>query len=172
MIRRGLANAAQFSAVAVLSILATVVDIQPATPLSGSFNFPNLVYCLICAWIIRSPRNAPALVVAALFLLLEVIYGLPPGLWTALMLVATELLRSVSPRLGSYSFVAEWAFVCLLFSLALLLYQLALLLTFAQAMTTVAMTKYIVSTALCYPLAAAIASLVVRRGRASDPSPG
>ena len=149
-----------------------MVDIQPATFLSGSFSFPNLVYCLVCAWIVRSPQWAPAPVVAVVFFSLEVIYGLPPGLWTALMLVATELLRAGTPQLGRYTFVVEWAMVSLLFTLALLLYQLALLLTFAQAMTTGAMGRYLVATALCYPLAAGIASLVTRRGRADDAASG
>ena len=167
MVRRGLRLIARHTMLIVLAILFTAVDLQPATLHAVNFSFPNLVYCLFCAWILHTSKGASFFVILITFAVLETVYGLPPGLWTALMLVATEIVRTSGPRLTTIHFAAEWALVSGLFAAALVLFQLVLLLTFSQAMTPFSIISYLVSTTLSYPVIAALTAIVYRVGRES-----
>ncbi len=168
MVRRGLKFIARNTLLTVLAILFTALDIQPATLYAVNFSFPNLVYCLFCAWILHTSKGPSLAMVLVTFCVLEIVYGLPPGLWTALMLVATEIVRAKGPRLAAFHFIAEWALVAGLFAAALLLFQLVLLLTFSQAMTTFAISSYLVTTTISYPIIVALTAIMFRIGKGSE----
>lgn len=85
--------------------------ILPLGALAGRFPGPDLVMCLACAWVIRRPDLLPALVIAGAVLLEDMVLMRPPGLWAALMILGTEVLRTRSAFSRELSFLAEWAMV-------------------------------------------------------------
>lgn len=55
---------------------------------------PDILFCIIAAWMIRRPDYLPWPIVAGSVLLTDFLFLQPPGLWTLLVLIATEILRS------------------------------------------------------------------------------
>ena len=75
---------------------------------------PDLLVAFAFAWSLRRPEYVPILMLAALFLLSDLLLQRPPGLWALLMLLACENLRGRSRSLRDSTFSAEWIAISLL----------------------------------------------------------
>src|SRR6056297_633829 len=67
------------------------LDLQP-----GRFPGPDVLLLLAIAWVLRRPDFVPVLLVAAVFLLADILFMRPLGLWTALVVLGMEFLRARS----------------------------------------------------------------------------
>ncbi len=72
---------------------------------------PDLLLLLTLAWVARRPSFAPALVIAAIFLLADLLFQRPPGLWAGLVLILSEILRSRARTFRTLPFWIEWSTV-------------------------------------------------------------
>lgn len=72
---------------------------------------PDLLLCLIFAWTMRRPDYLPVLLVATVVLLEDLILMRPPGLWTALVVLAAEFIRSRVALTRELNFGVEWLLV-------------------------------------------------------------
>ncbi len=72
---------------------------------------PNFLILLVVTWVARRPSFAPVWVIAILFLLADFLFQRPPGLWTALVLILTEVLRGRAKSMRTLPFWLEWATV-------------------------------------------------------------
>jgi rod shape-determining protein MreD len=72
---------------------------------------PNFLILLAVTWVTRRPSFAPVWVIAILFLLADLLFQRPPGLWTALVLILTETLRGRSRPMRTLPFWLEWVTV-------------------------------------------------------------
>lgn len=72
---------------------------------------PDFLLLLTLAWVARRPSFVPALAVAGVFLLADLLFQRPPGLWAGLVLILSEVLRSRSYSLRTLPFWIEWATV-------------------------------------------------------------
>lgn len=72
---------------------------------------PDLLLLITLAWVARRPSFAPVIVIAAVFLLSDMLFQRPPGLWTALVLILSEILRSRARSMRTLPFMLEWATV-------------------------------------------------------------
>ena len=54
---------------------------------------PDLLLCIIFAWTMRRPDYLPVLLIAAVVLLEDLIMLRPPGLWTGLVVLVSEIIR-------------------------------------------------------------------------------
>lgn len=72
---------------------------------------PDLVLATTLAWVLRRPECVPPLLVAAVFLLTDLLLHRPPGLWAALVVITAEMLRARYVGLRDMTFAAEWAAV-------------------------------------------------------------
>ena len=72
---------------------------------------PQFLVLLAVTWVTRRPSFAPVWVIAGLFLLADLLFLRPPGLWTALVLILTEILRGRSRSMRTLPFWLEWATV-------------------------------------------------------------
>ena len=114
---------------------------------------PDWMLLFTFAWLLRMPKYVPIGLIAALFLLSDLIFLLPPGLWTALVVVACIRLRSLSGSLRTQTFMMEWFSVAVttvlfsigyLFILVIFLYDIGSMdLFFLRLVITI----------LCYPVA-------------------
>lgn len=69
---------------------------------------PNFLILLAVTWVTRRPSFAPVMVITALFFLADLLFQRPPGLWTALVLILTEILRGRSRSMRNLPFWLEW----------------------------------------------------------------
>lgn len=95
----------------VLVLLLTFGQLLPLGMGAGKLPGPDLTIALAFAWVLRRPAYVPVPLLAALFLLLDLLLQRPPGLGTALLLLATEFLRSRSRLSRSQPFPLEWMLV-------------------------------------------------------------
>lgn len=150
-LRRGL-----FLAIVLAALFLRLLPLGPAR-----WPGPDLMLALILAWVIRRPDDLPALLIAGAVLIEDFLLMRPPGLWAALVLIATEFLRGRSALTRELTFVAEWFLVGLVIFALLVANRLILGLTltpqpgfgfaFVQAAFSV----------LCYPAVVAVLHLAL-----------
>ena len=87
------------------------VKLLPLGSVAGDWPGPDILLCLIFAWVVRRPDFLPVLLVTFVLLLEDMLLMRPPGLWTALVVVATEFLRARIALARELSFWTEWALV-------------------------------------------------------------
>lgn len=135
-----------------LSLFVLFVRLLPLGSVAGSLPGPDLILCVMLAWVMRRPDYLPVLIIAAVVLLEDVVLMRPLGLWTALVILATEFLRSRAALTRELSFAVEWMLVAGLMVGLLLGYRLFFALAFLpQPGFGFAMTQTLWSI-LCYPL--------------------
>ena len=74
---------------------------------------PDLLILFAFAWVTRRPSFVPALAIAGIFLLADMLYQRPPGLWTGLVLIASEIMRARARPMRTLPFWLEWMTVSL-----------------------------------------------------------
>lgn len=115
---------------------------------------PDLLIVIALAWVVRRPSFVPAVAIAFVFLLSDMLLQRPPGLWAGLVLVLTEVLRNRSRSMRTLPFWLEWATVSFGLSVITLAYwftlslvlvpQASLGLTLAQLALTIAVYPMVV----------------------------
>ncbi|MEJ6478349.1 MAG: rod shape-determining protein MreD [Paracoccaceae bacterium] len=143
-----------------LTFAIIFVRLLPLETLPRSFGFPDAMLCLALTWTVRRPDYVPALLIAALFLLADMLFHRPPGLWTALVLVLTETLRARSSGLRSMHFTAEWATVAAGIVVITLVYSASLTVVMvARPPLSLALTQ-MVTTILFYPIVVGLSHVI------------
>lgn len=131
------------------------VKLLPLGAVAGDWPGPDILLCLIFAWVVRRPDFLPVLLVAFVLLLEDLLLMRPPGLWTALVVVATEFLRARIALARELSFWTEWALVAGLMFGLLVAYRLVFSMAFLpQPGFGFAMLQTLWSI-LCYPVVVA-----------------
>jgi rod shape-determining protein MreD len=85
---------------------------------------PDLLLCIVFAWTMRRPDYLPVLLIAAAVLLEDMILMRPPGLWTALVLMAAEFVRGRVALTRELNFGIEWLLVAGMMVAMLLVYRM------------------------------------------------
>ncbi|MBP9184585.1 MAG: rod shape-determining protein MreD [Fuscovulum sp.] len=107
-----------------LAVLVLFIRLLPLGGDPGAFPGPDLLLCLIMAWVMRRPDFMPVGLVVLVVLVEDLILLRPPGLWTALVVLATEFIRSRAALTRELNFVVEWLLVTGLMVAMLLAYRL------------------------------------------------
>ena len=94
-----------------LAALLIFFRLLPLSTLPGGVPGPDLMLCMTFVWVLRRPDFLPAAAIVAVFLLEDLLLMRPPGLWTVLVLLATEFLRDRVAMMRSLPFFVEWATV-------------------------------------------------------------
>lgn len=144
-----------------LALFVLFLRLLPLGTVPGSLPGPDLLLCVILAWVMRRPDYLPVLIIAVMLFLEDVVLMRPLGLWTALVVLATEFLRSRAALTRELSFAAEWMLVAGLMVGLLLAYRVVFALAFVpQPGFGFAMTQTLWSI-LCYPLVVLASRLVL-----------
>lgn len=144
-LRRGL-----FVLVAGAILFVRLVPVQ-AEP--GRLPAPDLLFCLACAWVLRRPDYLPPLLIAAVFLLEDMLTLRPPGLWALAVLLGTEFLRGRAVLLREVTFPLEWAIVAGVMAAAFLFNRIVLAVAFVPQPALSDALLHLLTTVLAYPLA-------------------
>ncbi|MEJ6390525.1 rod shape-determining protein MreD [Gymnodinialimonas ulvae] len=87
---------------------------------------PDLLLLLAFAWMLRQPAVVPLGSLLCVFLLADFLFERPPGLWTLLVLLASESLRRRRLTMSEFPFLLEWGGVAVTIMGMVLLNRLVL----------------------------------------------
>lgn len=141
-----------------LASLIIFVKLLPLHPGPGRIPGPDVLTIFAIAWVVRRPDYVPVALVAAVFLMSDFLFMRPPGLWTALVILALEFLRARSMSLRDMSFLGEWLSVTGVIA-AMVFANAAILMVFAVDQPGLGQALIrMIATILAYPIVVALAA--------------
>lgn len=144
-----------------LAFLVVFAKLLPLNPGPGRFPGPDILILMACAWVVRRPDYLPVLMVAVIFLLADMLFMRPPGLWAALAIIGLEALRRRSIVLRDSGFLTEWLTVATILT-AMSVANAVVLAVFMVDQPGVGMTIIrLVTTLLVYPVVVVLAARAV-----------
>lgn len=153
---RRLAHMALFAVVAAATMFLRLLPISPVT---HGVPGPDLMLAFTFAWLLRRPDYVPAPLIVAVFLLEDMMYWRPIGLWPLIVLGGTEFLRSRVRPNRSLSFPAEMLIVAGTMLVMLLVNRLVLALFMVdQPVLGLELLRYLM-TLVAYPFVVALSAL-------------
>lgn len=136
----------------LIAAVILFLRLLPLGSIAGQWPGPDILLCVIFAWVTRRPAYVPVLLIGAVVLIEDLVLMRPPGLWTALVVVAAEFLRSRVALTRELSFSTEWLLVAGVMVAMLLAYRLIFAMTFVpQPALGYALVQTLWSI-LCYPV--------------------
>ena len=156
---------------APLGIAAVYAALAPLAP-GGGATTPDLLYCLVIAWVVRAPRAAPVLVVLALGLFADLLLSRPPGLGALGLLAASEWVRGPGGAPRDWSFPREWLVAALAFALMIAAMTLVLALSLAAPPSLGALRGHLIATVIAYPVVAGLVAWLLGPRRGAAPARG
>ena len=143
-----------------LACLLGFVQLLPLNSGSDYFPGPDLLLLVALSWTIMRPVFVPVVLLAVVFLLGDLLFMRPPGLWTALVILGCEFLRARRILIRNAPFFVEWLSVAGVI-LAMTITNALILTIFGVPQPSVGLTVLrMLYTILCYPL------VVILAGRA------
>lgn len=145
----------------LIAAVIAFVQLLPLKPGPGQLPGPDIL--LLCAlfWTIVRPALVPVWLLAAVFLMTDLLLMRAPGLWTALAILGCEFLRSRRVLLRNAPFVMEWLLVTVVVA-AITISNLVILSIFAVPQPTFGLTVIqLVLTILAYPVVVVLAGRVI-----------
>jgi rod shape-determining protein MreD len=142
-----------------LALLLLFLRLLPLGNSAGAFPGPDILLCLTIAWVMRRPDFLPVWLLVAVFLAEDLILMRPPGLWTALVLMATEFLRGRTALTRELNFLVEWVLASGLMLAMLLAYRLIFLVTLVPQPPFGFAAVQVVWSALAYPVVVGLSRL-------------
>jgi rod shape-determining protein MreD len=94
-----------------VAVVLTFVRLLPLQTTAGHLPGPDILLCLIFAWMVRRPDYLSALMIGLVVLTEDMLLMRPPGLWAALVLIGAEFIRARSALTRELSFGVEWLLV-------------------------------------------------------------
>ena len=154
-----------FLATAFLIVCARLLSVEIGLlPLPG----PDLLFCLIAAWKIRNPRYVHPAAIVTVILLTEILFFRPFGLWSALVLLASEFVAKAGDRARLFPFTYEWLIMLTAYAAISAAYQFILAVFLVPVLDVLTTVLIILSTAAAYPLVAIVTNLVFRIWKTSE----
>jgi rod shape-determining protein MreD len=142
-----------------LSVAMVLVKLLPLGLNAGGWPVPDLLLCLLVAWMIRRPDLLPMPLVAAVFLWADLMLMRPPGLWAALAVIVGEWLRRRQRGLRAAPLVAEPGLLAGLMIAMVLAHWAALTVLFVDQPRLGQQLLQVPVTVLAYPVVAAVLQL-------------
>lgn len=138
----------------------TLFQIMPIKIGPNGYPGPDLLLCITLAWVLRRPQYVPTLLIALVFLVTDMLFIRPPGLWTAMAVLGVEFLRAREATSRELPFLAEWGVVTVVM-VAMTLGNWLVLAVFmvGQAGFGLALLQ-LAATTLTYPLIVVLSLLV------------
>lgn len=133
------------------------VQLLPLDMAPGQFPGPDVLMLLAFSWVVMRPDLIPVLLIAGVFFLADILFMRPLGLWTLLVILGSEFLRSRSHTLRDTPFLLEWMLVATVIS-AVFVANTIVLALFGVSQAGLGLTLIgLIATILCYPLVVVLA---------------
>ena len=137
-----------------VSICAALMLIH-VVPLSigpGRFPGPDLIVCITYAWLLRRPHLMPTPIIALVFLIADVVFMRPLGLYAALTILAVEFLRARDAATREQTFPAEWLMITMVILITTLANRAILAIFFVEQVAYGLILFQAFATIVTYPL--------------------
>lgn len=144
----------------VLACAITIAHLVPLDLRPSRWAPPDLLLALTCVWVARRPEYLPVYVVAAVFIVTDLLLQRPPGLWAALVVLLTEAIRTRHRDLRAMPFLAEWGFVAVGLTVITLANRIVLAIVFLPQAPLGLTLMQLAGTIVIYPLGVAVARYV------------
>jgi rod shape-determining protein MreD len=144
------------AAFCVLALTILFFHLLPLDTKPHRWAGPDLILAFACAWCLRRPDYVPALLLAAVFLLSDLLLQRPPGLLALLALVGCENLKSRGRSLRDASFAVEWLTVSVVIVFVLMANRIILALVLVDVPGLSLTLSELGMTLLVYPLVVAL----------------
>jgi rod shape-determining protein MreD len=99
------------AAFALTAIVVIFWQLLPIDTVPGVWAWPDVLLLATLVWVVRRPEYLPVWLVALTFLLADLLFHRPPGLFAALTILLTEALRRRTTSLRNAPFIGEWVTV-------------------------------------------------------------
>lgn len=113
-----------------LALITLFWRLLPLGQVPGRLPGPDLLLCIILAWMVRRPEFLPMPIILGVILVEDLLLMRPPGLWTAIVVLATEFLRARVALTRELNFAVEWMLISGIMLGMLIVYRLILAVTF------------------------------------------
>lgn len=144
----------------LLAGLLGFVQLLPINPGVERYPGPDLLLLIALSWTVMRPSSVPVPLIAAVFLVADLLFMRPPGLWTALVVLGCEFLRFRRILIRNAPFFVEWLLVAaVIVTITLVNALVSTVFGVAQASAGI-MALHMLYTIMCYPL------VVILAGRA------
>ncbi|MCU9849549.1 rod shape-determining protein MreD [Defluviimonas sp. WL0024] len=156
---RRLRHCLLFLGLAAAILFARLLPLSTVPP---RFPGPDLILCLALVWVMRRPDQVPALVIAMVFLVDDILAMRPPGLWALIVLLGTEFLRGREATLRDLPFAVEWSMAGALILTMMLANWFVLAVFMVPQIGLGPTVLHALATGLAYPLVLAATLAVLR----------
>ncbi|MFZ7092007.1 rod shape-determining protein MreD [Primorskyibacter sp. 2E233] len=150
-----------------ISVLVIFLHLLPLQTMPRHFAGPDLIVALTFAWALRRPDYVPAILIAGVMLLTDMLFGRPPGLWALLVLLASEWLKRRDRRMRDTTFVAEWLTVTAVLFTITATYRIVLGVLIVPGGALFLSVMEFAMTVLAYPVVVAISHVLFRVRRSA-----
>lgn len=144
--------------------LAAVVMFFQLLPLDagpGGLPGPDWLLLLGCAFVVRRPNYLPVTLAAVVYLLTDVMYLRPLGLWAAISVLGLEFLRTRQAVTRELPFLVEWAMLAAVI-VAMTISNTLILAIFRVDQPALGLSLIqMIATILAYPLVVLFASRIL-----------
>lgn len=136
----------------VLALCIMFLQLLPLDAGPGGLPGPDWLLLFGCAFALRRPDYIPLLLAATIYLLADVLFMRPLGLWAAICVLGLEFLRTREAGTRDLPFPAEWAMVTGLIVVMTLAYA-AILAFFGVDQPALGLSLIqMIATVLAYPV--------------------
>lgn len=95
----------------LLAMLLLFIRILPLSAMPVAIPGPDLTLCMTFVWVLRRPDYVPPAMIVAIYLLEDLLFMRPPGLWTLIVLMGMETVRKREAMTRDLPFLLEWVLV-------------------------------------------------------------
>lgn len=133
-----------------LGIFMVALPLLPLQFNPTQWPMPDMLFALTVAWVVRQPRSAPFLLVAALALLADAVLTRPLGLWAFLFLITVETLRPIHKTIQERGVIFELLVACAALVIMVFAQNILLWISFSKTMDLTVSAKFVLRTLLFY----------------------
>ena len=141
----------------VLALALIFTQLLPLNTRPTVWAAPNWLLMMTLAWVARRPDYAPIFVIAVVFFLTDLLFQRPPGLWAALVVILSEMIRKRAKGIRNMPFALEWGSVAAGIVAITLINRAALMVVMIDQAPLGLTLIQMVMTIIFYPLVVAIA---------------
>lgn len=146
----------------LLALFILIFSLLPLDTSPRRWAGPDILLAFAFAWCMRRPEFVPAVVLAGVFFLADLLLQRPPGLWALIALIGCEQLKNRGRGLRDATFAAEWLAVgSTLTAITLINYAVLILFMLPAPPLALAFSQFI-ATLICYPAIVAITHGIMR----------
>lgn len=139
-------------AYALVALVLILARLMPLGGEAGAWPGPDLLFCVTLVWTLRRPEMMHPALIALVVLTEDILLMRPPGLWTAIVVIATEFLRRRTAFARETNILSEWLFAAGLIVAAELAYRFVNTVAFVPQVGFGYAMMGVAATILGYPL--------------------